>query len=62
MRRIFFGDKTSTAWNKSRLENEHTKFMSHYPNWQLRYDVPLILQEIYETNYERWLKDVKVTQ
>lgn len=31
------------------------KFQSHYPQWQLTYDVPRILQEIYEYNTERWL-------
>ncbi|MBS1809107.1 MAG: WecB/TagA/CpsF family glycosyltransferase [Acidobacteria bacterium] len=31
-----------------------SKFQSHYPNWQLRYDVPAILREIYEVGLERW--------
>jgi CDP-paratose 2-epimerase len=30
------------------------KFKSHYPDWNLEYDVPGILQEIYENNAERW--------
>ena len=30
------------------------RFQSHYPSWQLTYDVPKILQEIYEMNSERW--------
>jgi CDP-paratose 2-epimerase len=30
------------------------KFQHHYPDWSLRYDVPAILQEIYEANVERW--------
>jgi CDP-paratose 2-epimerase len=29
-------------------------FREHYPNWNLRYDVPRILKEIYECNSERW--------
>jgi CDP-paratose 2-epimerase len=29
-------------------------FKEQYPNWNLRYDVPHILQEIYEFNCERW--------
>ncbi|MBL8204150.1 MAG: WecB/TagA/CpsF family glycosyltransferase [Blastocatellia bacterium] len=31
-----------------------SKFQSHYPNWQLRYDVKAILREIYEVGVERW--------
>jgi CDP-paratose 2-epimerase len=31
------------------------KFQSHYPQWQLAYDVPRILQEIHDYNAERWL-------
>lgn len=30
------------------------KFRQHYPNWNLQYDVPAILREIYEANVERW--------
>ena len=25
-----------------------------YPDWNLRYDAPTILEEIYESNRERW--------
>jgi CDP-paratose 2-epimerase len=32
------------------------KFQRHYPTWQLTYDVPRILREIYEFNAERWLE------
>lgn len=32
------------------------KFERDYPNWRLHYDVPEILQKIYEANVERWLK------
>jgi CDP-paratose 2-epimerase len=31
-----------------------TKFKSHYPEWDIRYDVPRILDEIYQNNLERW--------
>lgn len=31
-----------------------SRFKTDYPNWSLRYDVPTILQEIYELNVERW--------
>jgi CDP-paratose 2-epimerase len=30
------------------------KFKSHYPEWQLQYNVPSILREIFEYNWERW--------
>lgn len=54
------------AWNysESNRVGDHiwwisdlSKFQSHYPTWQLQYDVPAILREIYEINAERWLKE-----
>lgn len=33
-----------------------SKFERHYPGWQVQYDVPRILQEIYSYNAERWLE------
>jgi CDP-paratose 2-epimerase len=30
------------------------KFCSHFPDWQLTYDVPRICREIYEANMESW--------
>jgi len=30
------------------------RFQSHYPDWQLTYDVPRILGEIYLNNVDRW--------
>jgi CDP-paratose 2-epimerase len=30
------------------------KFCEHYPDYQLNYNVPRILQEIYDYNVERW--------
>ncbi|MEM8679684.1 MAG: NAD-dependent epimerase/dehydratase family protein, partial [Planctomycetota bacterium] len=32
------------------------RFQGDYPDWQLRYDVPAILQEIHDQNAERWGK------
>jgi CDP-paratose 2-epimerase len=32
-------------------------FQKHYPGWRLHYDVPAILQEIFELNVERWKHD-----
>lgn len=34
-----------------------SKFRSHYPEWDLAYDVPAILAEIYEAGVERWEAD-----
>jgi CDP-paratose 2-epimerase len=31
-----------------------TRFQEHYPEWAPQYDVPQILQEIFELNSERW--------
>ena len=31
-----------------------THFQEHYPNWRQQFDVPSILEEIYEFNIERW--------
>ena len=33
------------------------KFQGHYPDWQLRYDVPAILGEIHAQNIERWQRE-----
>jgi CDP-paratose 2-epimerase len=32
-------------------------FQQQYPDWKLQYDVPLILQEIYEYNCDRWREE-----
>jgi CDP-paratose 2-epimerase len=34
-----------------------SRFQEHFPDWQLRYDVPQILEEIFEFNRERWSKE-----
>lgn len=39
--------------------SDNSKFSSHYPNWHLQYNITQILQEIYEFNRERWLKEAK---
>jgi CDP-paratose 2-epimerase len=33
-----------------------SKFQQRYPNWSVTYNVPGILQEIYDQNIERWVK------
>ncbi|MEN1678528.1 MAG: NAD-dependent epimerase/dehydratase family protein [Planctomycetota bacterium] len=35
-----------------------TRFQTDYPDWSLQYDVPEILQEIYDANVERWAEVV----
>ncbi len=32
-----------------------SKFKAHYPDWELTYDVPHILREIFEQNRQRWV-------
>ena len=39
-----------------------SRFQEHYPNWKLHYDVPRILQEIYEMNVERWSEECLNTE
>ena len=34
------------------------KFKSQYPGWDLRWDVPRILKDIFEANVERWQVEV----
>jgi CDP-paratose 2-epimerase len=34
---------------------DNAKFQSHYPEWELEYDVDRILKEIYEFNRDRWV-------
>jgi CDP-paratose 2-epimerase len=33
-----------------------SRFQKHYPSWEQKYDVPAILQEIYEMNVEHWMQ------
>ena len=39
-----------------------SRFQQHYPAWKLKYDVPQILQEIYDLNVERWTQECLVQQ
>ena len=36
---------------------DNSKFESHYPKWQMKYNVDLILREIFEVNEDRWVRD-----
>ena len=37
--------------------SDTSKFSGHYPGWKQVYDVPAILQQIYDNNVDRWLKE-----
>jgi CDP-paratose 2-epimerase len=37
-----------------------TKFRTHYPEWQQRYDLRSLLEEIYQHNVERWIAGSEV--
>lgn len=39
-----------------------SRFQQHYPAWTLQYDVPQILQQIYELNVERWTKECETQE
>ncbi|MFF0738180.1 NAD-dependent epimerase/dehydratase family protein [Streptomyces chartreusis] len=34
--------------------SSNARFESHYPQWQLTYDIPMIMSEIHEANMDRW--------
>jgi CDP-paratose 2-epimerase len=55
------GREMEWSYSESNRAGDHiwwisnlARFKSDYPNWELEYDVPEILQEIYEANVERW--------
>ncbi len=57
------GKKMKTVYTDRNRVGDHiwyisdlSKFRSHYPNWQQKYDVQRILEEIYQCNVERWLE------
>ena len=33
---------------------DNGRFAEHYPSWELTYDVPAILTEMYDANRQRW--------
>ncbi len=37
--------------------SDTSKFSGHYPQWKQKYDVPAILQQIYDNNVDRWLRE-----
>jgi CDP-paratose 2-epimerase len=55
------GKKLNTNYVEENRRGDHmwwisdlSHFQKHYPHWQLQYDVPRILKEIYDFNVERW--------
>jgi CDP-paratose 2-epimerase len=57
------GRKMNYSYSEDNRSGDHIwyisdlrKFKKRYPSWSLKYDVPRILQEIYEFNRERWSK------
>ena len=41
---------------------QHGPFQADYPEWKQAYDVPMILQEIYEANVDRWVPGVMIDE
>ena len=59
------GRKLDYTYEESNRIGDHiwyisdlAKFKSHYPEWDITYDVPAILKEIHEHNLERWAVEV----
>jgi len=55
------GRELQTTYAEDNRRGDHTwwvsdvsKFQEHYPEWNLSYDVPAILREIYQYNIEKW--------
>jgi len=36
------------------------KFKNHFPDWRITYNVPDILQEIYQANVDNWIPESKL--
>ncbi len=54
------GKKMQTEYGEENRIGDHIwwisgiqKFKSHYPDWEITYDVPRILEEVYQANIER---------
>ena len=44
-----------SLWGMLALWHPSTPFAADYPDWQPRYGIDEILQEMYEQNVERWM-------
>jgi CDP-paratose 2-epimerase len=56
------GRKLQCEYSETSRQGDHiwwisdvARFQTHYPDWKLNYNVPLILREIYEAMQERWV-------
>jgi CDP-paratose 2-epimerase len=56
------GNEMITEYHEANRVGDHqwwigsnATFQADYPDWQQRYDVPMILREIYEANVDRWV-------
>ncbi len=63
------GRKLNWTYSEQNRRGDHiwwisdiSKFQQHYPDWQLTYDVPRILREIYTQNVARWQTSAEVNQ
>jgi CDP-paratose 2-epimerase len=59
------GRKLNHAYQEANRTGDHiwwisdsSKFSEHYPAWKQRYDVTAILQQIFESNVDRWALEV----
>ena len=55
------GQEMVTEYHEANRVGDHQwwigsneRFQLDYPDWKQVYDVPMILQEIYEANVDRW--------
>jgi CDP-paratose 2-epimerase len=56
------GNEMITEYHEANRIGDHkwwigsnAAFQADYPDWKQVYDVPMILQEIYEANVDKWL-------
>jgi CDP-paratose 2-epimerase len=47
-------DETARMGDHMWWVSDLSAFQADYPDWKLRYDVPAIINEIYERNVEDW--------
>lgn len=65
----FTGRKLNWQYVDENRQGDHiwwisdiSRFQSHYPDWNITYDVPAILREIHENNRSRWSRDLPVAR
>jgi CDP-paratose 2-epimerase len=47
-------DKTNRMGDHKWWVSDNSRFVSDYPEWGLKYDIPAILEDIYDNNISRW--------